>query len=212
MLTPKLFSQDFLGLSTGNYAGITGVMIQPASIVDSRFKFDINLFSSGVNYSNNYFLLNRDVILKFNKNKFENYQTFKARYLSEASLPAGEKVFFNIDNRTQLPLSFMATTGKKSAIALNMQFRTKIQGRGITQEMANLAYNNFNPVITTPSIDASGINLNSLSWAEAGITYGRVVFSSGSHYLKMAVTGKYLAGLSSISMSALCYQVGNHSF
>ncbi len=202
LLSPKVFSQDFLGLSTGSYSGVTGVMLQPASIVDSRFKFDINLFSSGVNYSNNYFLLNRDVILKFNKNKFENYKTFKDRYLSEATLPAGEKAFFNIDNRTQLPLSFMATTGKKSAIALNMQFRTKIQGRGITQELANLAYNNFNPVIGTPSIDASGINVNSLSWAEAGLTYGRVVFSSGNHFLKMAVTGKYLAGLSSISMAA----------
>ncbi|MEP6626982.1 MAG: hypothetical protein ABJA32_03320, partial [Ginsengibacter sp.] len=64
--SPKVFSQDFLGLSTGNYSGITGVMLQPASIVDSRFKFDINLLSTDVNYSNNYFLLDRKAILKIN--------------------------------------------------------------------------------------------------------------------------------------------------
>lgn len=34
-------AQGFTGINTGNYAGITGVMLQPASIVDSRFKFDI---------------------------------------------------------------------------------------------------------------------------------------------------------------------------
>ena len=72
LLFPKAYSQDFLGLSTGNYSGITGVMLQPASIVDSRFKFDINLFSTGVNYSNNYFMLDRNVILKFNKIASEN--------------------------------------------------------------------------------------------------------------------------------------------
>ncbi len=213
LIFSKAFSQDFLGLSTGNYSGVTGVMFQPASIVDSRYKFDINLFSTDVNYSNNYFLLDRDVILKFNKNKFDDYNTFKARYLSEASLAPGEKVFFNINNRTQLPLSFMATTGKKSAIALNLQFRTMIQGRNIPQNFADLAFNNFYPSTGNPSVDASGISINSLSWAEAGLTYGRVIYSSGNHYLKMAITGKYLAGLSSISLSsdALQMQVNSDS-
>jgi outer membrane protein OmpA-like peptidoglycan-associated protein len=199
--SPKVFSQDFLGLSTGNYSGITGVMLQPASIVDSRFKFDINLLSTDVNYSNNYFLLDRKAILKINKNNFDNYATFKDNYLSEASLPAGQKVFFNINNRTQLP-GFMATTGKKSAIALNLQFRTMIQGRGITQDFANLAFNNFYPSGINPSIDASGISINSLSWAEVGFTYGRVLYSSGAGFLKAAITAKYLAGLSSISLSS----------
>ena len=199
--SPKVFSQDFLGLSTGNYSGITGVMLQPASIVDSRYKFDINLLSTDVNYSNNYFLLDRKAILKINKNNFDDYSTFKNNYLSEASLPAGQKVFFNINNRTQLP-GFMATTGKKSAIALNLQFRTMIQGRGITQDFANLAFNNFYPSGVNPSIDASGISINSLSWAEVGFTYGRVLYSSGTSFLKAAITAKYLAGLSSISLSS----------
>ncbi|MEO9004383.1 MAG: hypothetical protein ABI288_06585, partial [Ginsengibacter sp.] len=207
----KTYSQDFLGLSTGNYSGVTGVMLQPAQIVDSRFKFDINLFSTGVSYSNNYFLLDKNAILKFNKSDFNDYATFKDRYLSEASLPAGEKVFFNINNRTQLPFSFMATTGKKSAIALNMQLRTMIQGRGISQDFASLGFNNFYPSSNNPSVDASGISINSLSWAEVGLTYGRVLYASGNHFLKAAVTGKYLAGLSSISLSTNELQMGVNS-
>ncbi len=196
-------SQDFLGFSTGNFSGVSGVMLQPASIVDSRYKFDINLFSTSVNYSNNYFLVNRDAILKFNKNNFNDYQTFKARYLSEANLVTGERVFLNINNRTQIPLSFMVTTGKKSAIALNIQSRSMIQGRGITQELAKMAYNGFYfPPLNNRTIDASGFNLNALNWAEVGFTYGRVLYASDRHFFKAAVTGKYLAGVASINMAS----------
>ncbi len=196
-------AQGFSGINTGNYAGISGVMLQPASIVDSRFKFDINLFSTDIRYSNNYFLLNRDVLLKFNKNKFDDYQTFRAKYLSEANLEAGEKAFFNISNRTQLPLSFMATLNQKSAVALNLQSRSMIQGRNISQDLAKLAFNSFyHPPLNNQLIDASGVTLRSLSWIEAGITYGRVLLNSGNHFLKGAVTGKYLGGVSSLSIAS----------
>ena len=113
-------AQDFLGINTSNYAGISGVMLQPASIVDSRYKFDINLFSTGVNYSNNYLLVDRKALLKFNRKNFSDYQTFKSKYLSEAGLAPGEKAFANVSNRTQMPLSFMATLNKKAAIAGNL--------------------------------------------------------------------------------------------
>ena len=198
-----VFCQDFLGLSTGNYAGVTGVMLQPASIVDSRHKFDINIFSTGVNYSNNYFLVNRDAILKFNKKNFNTYSEFKSRYLSEGNLDNGEKAFFNINNRVQLPLSFMATTGRKSAIALNIQMRSKIQGRNISAGLAKMAYNNFYfPPLNNTDIDASGVTVKALNWAELGLTYGRVLFSSDKHFLKAAFTGKYLGGIASMNLGS----------
>jgi len=210
----KSQSQDFLGISTGNFSGVTGVMLQPASIVDSRHKFDINLYSTSVNYSNNYFLVNRDALLKFNKNNFSDYPTFKDRYLSEANLKTGERVFLNIGNRSQMPLSFMVTTGKKSAIAFNIQSRSMIQGRGITQELAKMAYNGFySPALNNNVIDASGFNLKALNWAEVGFTYGRVLYSSNKHFFKAAVTGKYLAGVASINMGSndVRFSVNNDS-
>jgi outer membrane protein OmpA-like peptidoglycan-associated protein len=198
-----VFCQDFLGLSTGNYAGVTGVMLQPASIVDSRHKFDINIFSTGFNYSNNYFLVNRDAILKFNKNNFNSYSEFKSRYLSEGKLDNGEKAFFNINNRVQLPLSFMATTGRKSAIAFNMQMRSKVQGRNISADLAKMAFNNFYfPPLNNTDIDASGVTVKALNWAELGLTYGRVLFSSNKHFLKAAFTGKYLGGIASMNLGS----------
>ena len=207
-----LWAQSFLGINNGNYAGVTGVMLQPASIVDSRYKFDINLISSSVNYSNNYFLVDRSVILKFNKNNFSDYQSFKANYLSVRSLSAGEKVFLNINNRTQVPLSFMATLGKKSAMAVNIQSRSKIQGRGITGDLASMAYNGFYyPPLNNTSINASGISIESLNWVEVGLTYGRVLYSSNKHFIKAAVTAKYVAGIASLNMSSNDFRLSVNS-
>jgi len=210
----QLSAQDFLGISTGNYAGITGVMLQPASIVDSRFKFDINLFSTGINYSNNYLLLDKDAILKFNKHNFDNYNTFKQKYLTIANLPSSEKVWFNVNNRTQVPLSFMATLDKKSAIALNIQSRSMVQGRNIPQEMARMAYSGFYDIsLINTNINGSGFNLNTLNWAEVGLTYGRVLYSSEKHFLKAAFTGKYLAGIASLNVGSndLTFRVNSDS-
>ncbi len=214
LFAPCVFPQGFAGINMGNYAGITGVMLQPASIVDSRFKFDINLFSTDARYSNNYLLLNRNVLLKFNKSNFDDYPTFRSKYLSEATLAPGEKTFFNISNRTQLPLSFMLTLNEKSAVAFNLQSRSLMQGRNISQDLAKLAFNNFYHLpFTNQALDASGVTLRSLSWVEAGLTYGRVLLSSGNHFLKGAVTGKYLGGVSSLNLSAnnLTVQVNNDS-
>jgi predicted RNA-binding protein YlxR (DUF448 family) len=192
-------AQDFLGVNTGNYSGVTGVMLQPASIVDSRHKFDINLFSTGANFSNNYLLVDRNALLKFNSNNFSDYQTFKNKYLSEAGLAAGEKAFGNISNRTQMPLSFMATLNKKSAIALNIQSRTMVQGRDISSGLAKMAFDGFNYDPTAnPVIDASGFNVLGLNWAEVGLTFGHVIFSSRQHFIKAAFTGKYLGGIASV--------------
>ena len=38
-------SQSYLGYTHDNYAGVQSVLFNPASIADSRFKTDVNLFS-----------------------------------------------------------------------------------------------------------------------------------------------------------------------
>jgi len=41
-------SQNYLGVHSSNYNGVMGLDLQPASFVDGRFKFDLNLFSTNV--------------------------------------------------------------------------------------------------------------------------------------------------------------------
>ncbi len=49
------YSQNYLGVSSSNYAGAMGIDIQPASFVDGRFKFDLNLFSTNFSAYQNAF-------------------------------------------------------------------------------------------------------------------------------------------------------------
>lgn len=196
------WAQNFSGFNTGNYAGVTGVSLQPASIADSRYKFDINLISTDVFFSNNYVLMDKDALLRFNKNAFKNFDTFKEKYLTESPSGFGNRYFANVSNRTQLPLSFMASIGKKSAIALNMQSRTMMQINNVNGNLASLAYNNFfKPEYAGVTLDASNIKVQGINWAEAGLTYAQVLFDNKKHFLKGGITAKYIGGLSSFYLN-----------
>ena len=62
-------------MGTGNYAGVTGMTLNPASIVDSRLKFDINLIGISNYYSNNYLSVKRDALVTgaFFKDKYKDW-------------------------------------------------------------------------------------------------------------------------------------------
>src|SRR5437588_5822602 len=58
------FGQDIPGYNTSNYAGVSGIDIQPASIADMRYKFDMTLFGVGLSFDNNYLGLKTSALLK----------------------------------------------------------------------------------------------------------------------------------------------------
>jgi hypothetical protein len=53
-LQTNLNAQNYLGVSSSNYAGIMGNDLNPASFVDGRFAFDLNLFSTNLNVYQNF--------------------------------------------------------------------------------------------------------------------------------------------------------------
>ena len=82
------YSQDFAGFNQSNYAGVTGVIQQPASIVDGRMKFDMNLIGFNVAAYNNYIGINRSAFKRekvdgrINMPAFDD-TSFVEKYLSE---------------------------------------------------------------------------------------------------------------------------------
>ena len=57
-LSTSIFAQQFLGLRQSNYSGIMGSDLNPASIADSRFKFDLLLLGGYVGGFNNHMQFN----------------------------------------------------------------------------------------------------------------------------------------------------------
>ena len=60
----QIKAQDYLGFNQSNYAGVTGVYQQPASIADSRMKFDMTLVGTNIYAYNNYISMKHDALNK----------------------------------------------------------------------------------------------------------------------------------------------------
>jgi len=52
-LTLFASGQNYLGVASSNYSGVMGTDLQPASFVDGRFVFDLNLASGNFNLYQN---------------------------------------------------------------------------------------------------------------------------------------------------------------
>jgi outer membrane protein OmpA-like peptidoglycan-associated protein len=192
--------QDLLGLSTGNYTGVTGMNLNPASIVDSRLKFDLNLIGFSTYFSNNYLSVKRTALLdgSFFKDKYKDWNMVQKDLLGENTLKAGEKVNLRLNTRVIAPISFMLSAGKRSAIAFSINNRTGMYVDNLNQDFARFAYSSFDDnSFFGRNMNMNGINSNTLNWLDVGLTYGTVLIDNGNHFLKGAFTAKYIGGIAS---------------
>jgi outer membrane protein OmpA-like peptidoglycan-associated protein len=198
-------AQQNIGLASGNYAGISGAWLNPASIVDSRYKFDMTLFGYESYFSNNALLMSNKVLRDrlFSK---APYNSSHQQAVDELLTPLDdlpEKVQGSTVSEIQAPFSFMARTGNGSSIGLNIRNRTGITMAGLDRTTAEMLYYNLqNPDLYGVVQDNSGFNFSYMNWMEVGFTYGRVLVRSDHHFLKAAITLKALAGSASLYLSS----------
>ena len=143
------WSQDYLGYSSSNYNGITGVQINPANVVESRMKFDLNLV--GINFAagNNYLGVKRTAfnhsgkMTKMGKDPNSVYfpafndPQFNGTYLTEVTNGKEKSVFLNL--RVDGP-SFLINLDRKNAIGFTTSSRTFINIDGVSEDLARLVY------------------------------------------------------------------------
>ncbi|WP_136667010.1 DUF5723 family protein [Flavobacterium sp. H122] len=176
-------AQSYIGYYHDNYAGVQSVLFNPASIVDSRFKADINLFSVSVTGTNDYYGINATDLLKGSYNIETDAETF----------PSDSNSF--IVNADVMGPSFMINIKPKHSIALFTRARMTGNIHNINGDAFNQFADNFN---SNQDLDFSTGNftINSNSWAELGLSYATVLVDKGSHFLKGGLTLKYLQGIS----------------
>jgi hypothetical protein len=203
LASAQLQAQDFLGLSTGNYAGVTGVHLQPASIADSRYRFDINLTSFSLGFKSNFVGFDRSYAVnnRFSFKGISDFYDFRKKSLSKIPMETGQKGYADITNTVQIPVSFMMSTGRKGAIALNMRTRTAFAMENIPQGMINTLFD-ITPNTTTlnGAYNADNFAMRGVSWLDLGLTLARTIVDAKHNFVKVGITGKYIGGLSSIYM------------
>ena len=196
-------SQDYAGFNQSNYAGVSGIHIQPASIVDGRMKFDMNLIGFNVAAYNNYIGIKKDA---FKREKVDGQTSFPAfedkefadKYLIEKSNGKDKSIYFS--NRIQGP-SFLVNINRKNAIAISSNVRTYVNIDGVSPDLAKLAFEEFKyPTLWVTNLTNKNLSIQEMTWAEYGLTYAHVFKDDNEHYFKGGATVKLLQGIQSAYM------------
>ncbi len=214
-------SQDFLGLQSSNYAGVTSVYTNPANIVDSRMAFDLSLVGLSLNVDNNFIGIKHKALKYKGKLTDPNSLEMPASWnnTNKNSPDYYKNNFTRINNgkiksaylasRVVLP-SFMITINKKNAIAFTWSVRNYVNIDGVSQTIANIAYDEFiNPSIFLTKFSNKNLSVQQMAWAEYGLSYARVIKDNNEHFFKAGVTVKLLQGLEAayLYIKDLKYQV-----
>ena len=200
-------AQDFLGLQSSNYAGVTGAYSNPANIVDSRFVVDVALVGLNFTLDNNYIGAKRSALtytgsltqpdkIKFSESWNDNNPNSPTYFKKNLILVNnGKSKSAYLANRIVLP-SFLISLNRKNAIAFNWSVRNYVNVDGVSQQMVDLAYNDFNiPSLLNKQLSTKNLSAQQMSWAEYGLSFAHVFKEEGEHFFKAGLTVKLLQGL-----------------
>lgn len=191
----SLSAQDFLPFASSNYAGITGVQLQPASIADSRYKLDLAFSSTSFSLANNYYGIDPYVIT--HPNLLQNLD-FNGPYISRNNNSTDKSMIMSL---RQDIISFMISLSPKASIAFTPSIRTIINIDNMSPSLALLLDGlNEETNLWNTQLKNENLNLQMNAWVEYGFTYARVLLDHKKHFLKGGVTLKLNQGLGSTYM------------
>lgn len=185
-------SQQFTGFTYDNYSGVHGVLQNPANVAGSKYKVNINFFSLSALAGNNAYEYKNSKFKSFDfSDAEEGVDYFKSDNADKKSL------WFNTDI---MGPSFMFTSGKKSGVALYTRARTLMNVFNLSDKTFRFLGNGSSDALYGTDVHEEGLQLKSHAFAEAGLTYGRIIYSTPEHQLKMGITGKYVVGMAAASV------------
>jgi hypothetical protein len=180
-------AQDLPGIRTSNYSGVNGVFSNPASIADSRYRWDVNLLSVNVQAGSEKAAFKFSNISKsFDGDSAINAQLFGkengvangimalSAHLPSVMFNAGHKLSFALSARTRLVTNFNDVDGK------------------LVKKVIDTDIND--PSLPYTLNSGANSRLNATAWTDFGATVAREIFDHGKHFLKGGLTLKYLAG------------------
>ncbi len=214
-------AQNYLGVQNSNYAGVMATDLQPASFVDGRFKFDLNLFSTNFGMYQNLAFFDADKMRATQQSQLgDSYwwlksfsdstirkawtqpdSTFVDRYLirrydqnSERTLGMNMNFQFDIVN-------FMFHINPKIAVGFSAKVRSITNIDNLDPKLAYLAQEGLDyPDLWNIKLNEELLNINHLTWRELGFNYSQVILDEKKHFLKAGGRIKHLAGYTAAYM------------
>jgi outer membrane protein OmpA-like peptidoglycan-associated protein len=212
------FTQNYLGILNSNYAGVMGTDLQPASFVDGRFKFDLNLFSLNFSAYQNFGYFDANAMRDAQGGKgywwkksfgdadiyngwAQPDSTFIDRFVARNyDQNSNGTLGFNTNLQVDL-LNFMFHINPKMAVGFTAKLRSITNIDNMDPKLAVLAEEGLEyPNLWNIKLNEELLNINHLTWAEYGVNYAQVVMDKSTHFLKAGGKLKYLAGYSAAYM------------
>ncbi len=193
-ITTGIKAQNFLPFVSDNYAGASGMFYQPASIVDSRYKFDMELFGFSSRVDNNWVGVDKDLLFNL---KFLSEEGLKTKDFTQIVSDDDKNVLIDMEFKS---LNFMLSLNEKNSIGFSTRGRLMMNFNNMPKTAADLTFNLNNITnLYNQNLDFNDVSQVAASWVETGLTYSRVILDGGkSHFLKGGFTGKYLMGMGSL--------------
>lgn len=180
LIIQKIYSQFIEGYATSNYAGINGVNFNPASVVDSRIKLDINFFTVSLTGYNSFINLNQPWINIPNR-KIYNNSTFNSKPIHNGIL-----------NGNILGPGFVYTINDKYSIGLTTNYKSLYNYNQISNNFLNFYFNQNNVSNTGTE---QNFSLKNASWVEYGLVFGMRIWEKNNHWISGGTQIKFLQGL-----------------
>lgn len=215
--------QNYLGVHSSNFGGVMSTDLQPASFVDGRFKFDLNLASFNFGLWNNAAYFDAVDMPKWWVKSFRPDEiagggtdyisggtnpdndwilpdsTFGDRYIFRPYTEDGATKTLGIYNNVQVDvLNFMFHINPKIAVGFAAKFRSVTNIDDIDPKLAILAENSLDvSTLWNQQFNEQLLDLNHLSWMEYGLIYSQVLKDDGEHFMKVGGKAKWLSGYTS---------------
>ncbi len=189
LLSFETTAQEYLGLHSSNYLGVNGLGLQPASVVDNRLHHDGNVLGFTVSGYNNYIQFDTEGFKRSNW----DVDDYGDKFLSEVRKDGKAKSLY-VNNEITLP-SYMYSNNKWG-IGFNWRLRTMVNIDGVSEQLGKLLLEELEyPTLWITNLNNKDLSIQTMTWADYGITYGRVLRDHDEHFMKMGGTVKLLQGL-----------------
>ncbi len=185
-------SQERVGLANSNYAGTTGMPLNPSSMVDSKSWLDINLIGADAFAWNNFVYLSKSNFYFWKNVPQNNWPTPLYRM-------NGKEKHGVVNMRVDGP-SFTLSHGK-NAFGFHTAARTFVSFEDLLEPSAVYLYEglDFDPQQNV-TYNQQKMGIYATAWAEVGLSYGRIVYQRGKNLVNSGITAKYLMGIGHMSM------------
>lgn len=183
-------AQEMWGAAHSNYAGQMGIDLNPASIVDAPYKWELHFLSMDAAAVNNYMFLQRNSRLIRNGVQGESVEQdkFTDRYTQRPDKYGYGSVFL------KYPAFIWSST--KWGAAFHVSTRAELSASNIPYHLAKYFKEGFDyDLQQNTNYSVKNAKAAFAAWHEIGVTFGHELHNSKEHYWSAAATVNYNYGL-----------------